>query len=307
MKTRIAITGVTGYSGRYVAREAERRGYEVVGLTNSPGRRDTSRWELAPLNWNDEDALADSMKGCRALVNTYWVRFDRGCFSHARAVEQTRILFRAARKAGVERLVHTSITHPDAESPLPYFRGKAQLEAYLAELAIPYAVLRPAVLFGASARESILINNMAWALRHLPVIGVPGDGRYRMQPIHVEDFAVCAMDAAEGEEQGRVIEAVGPETFAFRDLFSLMGKLLGCRRPVVAMPASWVRAAATVLGWWQSDVLLTADEIRGLMEDRLAVDGAPPVGSRRLSDWIGDNAGQLGREYASELARRKLN
>lgn len=245
------------------------------------------------------------MKGCRALINTYWVRFDHGSFSHGQAVENTRILFRAAKKAGVERIVHTSITHPDRESPLPYFRGKAQLEQDLEQLGIPYAILRPAVLFGATAAESILLNNMAWALRRLPLIGIPGDGRYRMQPIHVEDFALCALDAVEKQRQSVVIEAVGPETYMFRDLFLLMGRLLGCPRPVVPMPAAWVRAAASVLGWWQRDVLLTTDEIRGLMEDRLAVDGALPVGQKKLSEWLREHADELGRSYASELARRR--
>lgn len=305
MKTRIAITGVTGYSGRYIAREAERRGYEILGLTNSPGGGENPRWELTPLDWKHEDALADSMQGCRALINTYWVRFDHGSFSHGQAVENTRILFRAAKKAGVERVVHTSITHPDMASTLPYFRGKAQLEQDLEQLGIPYAILRPAVLFGATAAESILLNNMAWALRRLPLIGIPGDGRYRMQPIHVEDFASCALDAMEKPQQRLVIEAVGPETYAFRDLFLLMGRLLGCPRPVVAMPAAWVRAAASVLGWWQRDVLLTADEIRGLMEDRLAVDGAHPAGETKLSVWLREHADELGRSYASELARRR--
>lgn len=308
MKTTIAVTGTNGYSGRYIALEAERRGYAVIGLTNTPAGAATMGAPprpTAPLNWEDEEALAESMRGCRALVNTYWVRFDHGAFSHERAIANTKVLFRAARRAGVERIVHTSITHPDATSPLPYFRGKALLEQELATLGLPYAILRPAVLFGPSPAESILINNMAWALRHLPVIGVPGDGNYRLQPIHVEEFAALAVDAAEDDAPSCILEAIEPETFPFRALFRRMGELLGRSRPVLPMPPALVRTAAGVLGLFQRDVLLTHDEIRGLMEDRLAVDGAPAAGKRRLTEWIAAHASELGRRYASELARRR--
>ncbi len=304
MNSTIAITGSSGYSGRYMAQEAARRGYRVLGLTNSPLRADDPSAAHAPLCWEDEDALAESLRGCHALINTYWVRFDHGNFSHSLAVENTRKLFRAARRAGVDYIVHTSITHPDAASPLPYFSGKAELEAALAATGIPHTVLRPAVLFGESAEESILINNMAWALRHLPLIGMPGDGSYRLAPIHVADYAALALDALEAAAPARVINAVGAETFSFRELWQLMGRLLGCPRPVVSMPPLVVRAAAALLGSWQGDVMLTRDEIRGLMEDRLAVEGAAPLG-RPLSRWLREHAGELGRRYASELARRR--
>ncbi len=304
MNKMIAITGTSGYSGRYMAQEAARRGYTVLGLTNSPLRADDAASRHAPLCWADEDALAASLSGCCALINTYWVRFDHGSFSHSHAVENTLKLFRAAQRAGVPYVVHTSITQPDAASRLPYFRGKAQLEEALAASGLGYTILRPAVLFGESAQESILINNMAWALRHLPLMGVPGSGNYRLAPVHVADYACLALDALEQAAPACVVNAVGAETYSFRELWRVMGQALGCPRPVISMPPCVVRAVAAVLGSWQGDVMLTSDEIRGLMEDRLAVDGAAPVG-RRLSDWLRTHADELGRRYSSELARRR--
>ncbi len=303
MNNTIAITGTSGYSGRYIAHEAVRRGYRVLGLTNSPQRADDPAECHAPLCWEDENALTASLRGCHALINTYWVRFDHGCFSHATAVENTKKLFRAAQRAGVGYIVHTSITKPDAASPLPYFRGKAQLESALAATGIPYTIMRPAVLFGESAAESILVNNMAWALRQLPLIGVPGRGDYRLAPIHVADYSALALDVLEAAEPARVINAVGPECYSFRELWQLMGQTLGCPRFVVAVHPLVVRAAAAILGRWQGDVMLTRDEISGLMEDRLAVDGAPGHG-RSLCEWLRAHADELGRAYASELARR---
>ena len=130
--------------------------------------------------------LRDSLRGVQALVNTYWVRFDHRLFTHGQAVANTKILFSAAKEAGVRRIVHVSITNPDSTSDLPYFRGKAELESSLKGLGVSYCILRPTVLFG---KEDVLINNIAWSLRHLPVVGVFGAGDYRLQPIYVDDLA----------------------------------------------------------------------------------------------------------------------
>ncbi len=301
-----AVTGILGYSGRYMAREIERLSGRVLGLTNSSDKPNPDGWRLCPLCWDDPDSLAESLRGCRSLINTYWVRFNTRWFSHAQAVERTKVLFEAARRAGVTRIVHVSITCPDARSSLSYFRGKAVLEKELEGLGVPYSVLRPAVLFGEEPGEDILINNMAWVLRHLPVVGVPGNGKYRLQPIHVRDLAALAVREALREDgKNNVVEAVGPETYTFYELFSMLGRVTGCRRPVLSVSPWIAYAAACIMGIFHRDVMLTRDEIRGLMEDRLHVEGVPPAGSIRLSAWAEKHAAELGKTYACEMARRK--
>lgn len=305
MKT-IAITGVLGYSGRYIAAEAVRRGWRVVGLTNSAGRlANPAGYELRPMPWSSRENVLD---GVDVLVNTYWVRFSyagagHAAFSHAEAVENTKLLFESARRAGVDRVVHTSITQPDATSPLPYFRGKAELEQALAATGLPHSILRPAILFGETPAESILINNMAWSLRHLPAVAVFGWGDYGLQPIHVRDFAELALDEAEQRAPQRIINAVGPEIFSFRETWKLLADAMGLWRPILPVPAALGCLAARILGRIVGDVMLTREEIDGLSQGRLAVPG-PTVGHRRLSHWLRENAAALGREYASELARR---
>ena len=306
MKT-IAITGVLGYSGRYIAAEAVRRGYRVIGLTDSAKRLPNPQgYELRPLPWSTEENVLD---GVDMLINTYWVRFSyagkrHAAFSHTTAVENTKILFAAAQAAGVKRLIHTSITKPDLHSELPYFRGKAELECALETTGIPHSILRPAVLFGETPAESILINNMAWSLRHLPAVATFGMGSYRLQPIHVQDFAELALDEAEREEQHRVINATGAETYSFRELWQLLARGMHAPRPILPVPAWFGLLATQGLGALVGDVMLTRDEIAGLSQDRLAVD-TQPAGQRRLSEWVAQYADTLGRSYASELARRK--
>ena len=300
---RIAVTGAYGYSGRYIAAHLVDAGHEVLTLTNSPARANPfgGRVRAEPFNFDKPAALAASLRGVDALVNTYWVRFDHKLFTFADAIRNTRTLFTAARDAGVRRIVHVSITHPEAQSDLPYFRGKAELEEALRALGVPWCILRPTVLFG---KEDVFINNIAWALRRMPVFGVFGDGQYRMQPIHVDDLALAAAGAATNPEGGdRVIEAIGPETFTYRGMVEMIARELGLRRVIVGMPPPLAYAGCSALGKLVGDVIITRDEIRGLMEGRLCVD-APPMGSTRLTDWVRAHRDTLGRRYTSELARR---
>ena len=125
-----------------------------------------------------------------------------------------------------------------------------------------------------------------------------------MQPIHVQDYAELAMDEAESAGHHRVLDAVGVEVYTFRDMWKQLARSMNLWRPVLAVPAGVGYLAARVLGALVGDVMLTRDEIAGLSQDRLAVTG-DGVGKRRLSDWVQRHASTLGRQYASELARRK--
>jgi NADH dehydrogenase len=296
------VTGAFGYSGKYIAAKLLQRGHRVITLTQSPNRPNPFHGAVTPhpFNFDNEAALAHTLTGVSVLYNTYWVRFNHATFQHADAVQNTKGLFRAAKAAGVQRIVHVSITNPSEDSPLEYFRGKAQLERALIESGIPHTILRPAVLFG---NEDILINNIAWALRRLPIFGVFGSGNYRLQPIHVEDFAQLAVDG--GVYTGnRIIEGIGPESFTYRELVDAIGKAIGKQRPIVSVPPLLGYIAGSLIGKIQNDVFITREEIQGLMDDLLHVD-APPAGSTRLTHWANTNAGSLGLRYNNELARRR--
>ena len=297
-----AVTGAYGYSGKYIAQRLLDEEQTVITLTNSLSRCNPfgDRIKAFPFHFDQPDLLAEQLRGVSVLYNTYWVRFNHRLFKHADAVRNTLVLFEAAKKAGVQRVVHVSITNPSEDSPLEYFRGKAILEKALIASGISYAILRPAVLFG---KEDILINNIAWALRRLPMFGVFGDGRYRLQPIHVDDLASLAVEQGKKRENV-VINAIGPESFTYRELVAKIGQLIGKPRPIISVPPWFGYAAGWLLGSLVGDVVITRDEIEGLMADLLYVE-APPAGHTALTDWTKSHADALGRSYTSELARRK--
>lgn len=296
------VTGAFGYSGSYITRRLLDQGRSVRTLTNSPRPEHplSSAVETRPLCFHDPDALAESLRGADTLYNTYWVRFNHGSeFCHAEAVENSRTLFAAARRAGVRRIVHVSITNPSLDSTLEYFSGKAQVEQALVESGVSHAILRPAVLFGG---EDILINNIAWMLRRFPLFAVFGSGRYRLQPIHVADFARIAVDQG-ARKESCVIQAIGPETFTYRSLVRALGEAVGCPRPIISMVPLVVWLVGWVVSKAMGDVTITRAEVTGLMDDLLHVD-APPAGTTRLTVWARQNASCLGMQYASELGRR---
>jgi NADH dehydrogenase len=296
------VTGAFGFSGRYIADRLLAAGKRVQTLTNSPwlALPSANRIEVHPFRFDNHAALVESLRGCKALYNTYWVRFSHGSFSHSLAVDNTLKLFSAAREAGVRRIVHTSITNPSLESQLDYFRGKAQLEKALMALGPSYAILRPAVLFG---REGILINNIAWMLRRLPVFGVFGDGSYKLQPIYVDDFARLAVEQGTKEENV-ILDAIGPETFTYRQLAEAIGRIIAKPRPILSVPDWFGYFVGWLVGRFVGDVVITRDEIEGLKAGLLFTQ-SPPAGETKLTDWAEENAAQLGRHYQSELARRK--
>ena len=155
---KIAVTGAFSYSGKYITRRLLAQGHEVITLTNHPERSGMfdGKVKAYPLNF-DEAENAKALQGVDMLFNTYWVRFDRRENTQPRAVENTRALIRAAKSAGVKRVVHISIANPSEKSHLPYYWGKAANEKTVIESGMTYAILRPTVLYGG---EDVLINNI---------------------------------------------------------------------------------------------------------------------------------------------------
>jgi NADH dehydrogenase len=295
------VTGAFGYSGKYITTRLLQAGCRVRTLTNSPQRPNPfqGQVEAHPLDFDDPARLAASLEGAEVLYNTYWVRFNHGDFNHSQAVNNTLNLFEAARQAGVRRVVHVSITNPSHDSPLEYFHGKAVLEQALIATRLSYAILRPAVLFG---KEDILINNIAWALRRFPVFAMFGDGRYRLQPIYVDDLACLAVEQGLKTEN-IILDATGPETFTYRALVESLERIIGKPRPILPVSPGLGYLASWGIGKWMGDVFVTREEISGLMADLLWTASAP-AGTTKLTDWAAANAQTLGKHYASELARR---
>jgi uncharacterized protein YbjT (DUF2867 family) len=293
------VTGAFSYSGAAITARLLAGGRQVRTLTGHPGRAPAgTAVQVRPLDFTGPAELAASLRGADTLYNTYWVRFARGPVDHDAAVANSAILFQAAAEAGVRRIVHISITHPDVDSPLPYFRGKARVEAALAQAGPSFAILRPAILFGG---DGVLINNIAWLLRHLPAFAVGDGGRYRIRGIHVEDLAQLCVQHSAGEAKV-TLDAVGPDRPAFADMVRTIRQAVGSRALIVSVPGAALPVLSGALGLALRDTLLTRDEYRAMVAGLADTDG-PTTGDTSLNSWIAENAGTLGRTYAHEIRR----
>ena len=294
------VTGAFGYTGKYIARKLLSYGHEVRTLTGHPGRASPfgDQVKAYPLDFDDPYALVQNLSGATTLYNTYWIRFPRGAVTFDAAVENTNILVNAAIQAGVQRIIHISITNPSLDSPLAYFKGKALVEDAIIGSGLDYRIIRPTLMFGA---EDVLINNIAWFLRRFPFFPVPGKGDYPVQPVHVEDVAAAAVSVAE-QGENTIQDCVGPETYTYEQLVRLIAGRVGSKAKIVHLPPGLALFLSRMAGYVVRDVVLTRAEIDGLMAGLLVSDG-PPTGQASLGRWLDENGGTLGRSYASELDR----
>ncbi|MEO8744726.1 MAG: NAD(P)H-binding protein [Candidatus Dormiibacterota bacterium] len=294
------VTGAFGYTGRAIARRLLAQERRVRTLTNHaqpPGTEDV-KVDVAPLQFTDRAALVESLRGADVLYNTYWVRFRHGKVSFGDAIANTRTLVGAAAEAGVRKIVHISVSNPSADSHLDYYAGKARTEEAVRSSGLKWAIVRPTLVFGPG---DILLNNIAWLLRRMPVFVVPGHGDYRVQPVAVEDVAEIATWAAEQSDNVSV-DAAGPEIVSYAELVESIAIAVGRRPRFMYMSPRLTLWAGDLVGLYLHDVMLTRQELEGLMEE-LLVSHEKPRGNRRIDNWMLTGAESLGRTYASELDR----
>ena len=300
---KIAVTGAFSYSGKYITRRLLARGDQVITLTNHPRRGDPfgDKVEVQPFNFNDPDKITESLYLTDILINTYWVRFDRSQNTQSRAVQNTRTLIDSAVQAAVKKIIHISITNPSLDSPLPYFSGKAANERSVMNSGLIYTILRPTVLFG---QEDILINNIAWILRRFPLMLIPGDGSYQLQPVYVDDLAQLVVEAC-GNLDNQVLDAVGPDIYSFREMVEMIGTAIGISRSLISCPPGIALLGARLISLLVGDVVLTREEVAGLIAN-LLVSKDPPLCKTRLVDWLQSNKYRVGSKYSSELSRHYI-
>jgi NADH dehydrogenase len=293
------VTGAFGFTGSRIAQRLLDTGRSVRTLSRrrSPDHPLRERVAQLPSDFGAA-ALAEGLREVDTVYVSYWMRFPRGGATWPQTIDNVGGLAHAAAEAGVRRLVYISVANAAPDAPTAYFRAKAAAEDAVRAAGVSHAIVRPTLLYG---EGDILINNMAWTLRRLPTFGVPGDGRYRVNPVYVDDVADLCVELGRSDKPAEV-DASGPETFAFDELVRLVGRAVGHQRRLLHLPPALVLATTSVIGLAVRDVVLTRDEIRELMEELLTSPAAPTCPTR-FSEWIASNGAQVGRRYESELAR----
>lgn len=240
------------------------------------------------------------LDGADVLINTYWIRFPHGGVEFSDAIGNSALLFDTAREAGVERIVHVSVSNPSPGSSLGYYAGKARVEELLQATGPSWAIVRPTLVAGPN---DVLSGNIAWFVRRFPVIAVPRGGGHRLQPVHVEDVGSLLARLAEREDDV-VLDAAGPDVLTFEDYVRLIGEAVGRRTRLVPMPPRVMLGALWATGLLLRDTILTREELEGLRQDLLVSHGRGTCPTS-VVDWLRDHGDEhLGRRYVNDTRTR---
>jgi len=349
--TRIAITGADGYSGRYMTEllQSDRNVTEIrnltqqkisSNLTGDPNKFQpyasnhkgapmvsTSRAHPAltrttpvkitnsPLDFTCTKTLEKSLSEIDVFICTYWMRygFDKNLCP---ALDQIKLLTDICKNVGVKRMVYLSHTKPDINSKIGYIKAKSEAEKYISSSMDSYGFIRPCLLFGDSASESIVANNTAYLMKKLPVMMFPGDiKKVHIQPVHVRDLSqmavnMCFDDNGEIETKNGFIDAVGPEKLTFHEFITAYKRVLKLNRLLIStrLPAEVIYQLTKPINYALNDLYVEEGDLK-ILENDVACselrgsEGAEYWGKRSFTDWLEENKHEIGSEYINSFQR----
>jgi len=303
------VAGGIGYTGTYIVRRLlAERDIKITVLTNHPNRKHEfgTRIRVEPYNFDNPAKLRETLRGAKCVINTYWskpikvtkVRLNYHASSFTDAVKNSKLLVDACVEAGVKRLVHISVSNPSRDYDYEYFGGKLEVEDYIRDSGLSYAILRPTLVFG---DEDMDLNNITSLIRKYPFFLIFGDGKYKVTPVFVDDVArevvsqSCLMENI-------TEDAVGPETYEFEELVKLIAGSVGKQLRIFHVNKAFIPLVCWGLSLVHGDKVVTPQEMHVLM-DGLMHSISNPIGETRFSEWLETRNQTFGTEYHSEVER----
>jgi len=293
----ILVTGGTGFVGSHVVRRLRQEGLPVRVIVRTPARAANLRdlgVEVVPGDIADPASLAGAAQGCERVIHLVGIiQEGRGFTFRSVHVEGTMNVLAAAKKAGVKHFFHQSALGTRESAKSEYHRTKWEAEQLVQASGMPWTILRPSLIYGPGDQFTL---RLADAIKLSPVLPVIGSGRSKVQPIYVEDVAVCIGKAVQGEGFfNRIYEIGGPEQLTYEQVTKAIAEALGVKRPTVHMPMFFMRTMARVAEAVLPKPPITTEQLTMLQEDIVCgmqdvreAFGVEPVGFREgLARFMG--------------------
>ncbi|MGH7545982.1 MAG: complex I NDUFA9 subunit family protein [Gemmatimonadota bacterium] len=294
---KVFLTGGTGFVGGAVARALRRRGHAIRALVRDPARaRDLGEQgaELVKGDIVDAPSLRDATRGCEAAIHLIGIIREKGRYTfEAVHTRGTTNVLAAAREAGVRRFVQMSALGAKSGGT-EYHRTKHEAEERVRRAGIPFAILRPSLIFG---RASPVVQLWLRMVRLSPVVPVLGDGRYRLQPVFVDDVAAAFVRAAERSElTDGVYEIAGPEVLTYDEVLDAVAQAMGKRIRKWHIPLAIVWPPVRLAAALRLPAPIAPHELQMLLEENVAAEPANALADvfglepRSFREWLREAA-----------------
>jgi NADH dehydrogenase len=281
----VTIFGGSGFVGRHTVRALAKDGWRVRAASRRPDLAghlqpmgDVGQIQAVQANLRYPQSVRHAVDGAHAVINAVGILAGTGSQTFKSVhVAGARAVAKAAREAGVKRLVHVSAIGADPKGSANYARSKALGEAAVLEEFPEAIILRPSIVFGP---EDEFFNRFAAMAAISPVLPLIGGGRTKFQPVFVGDVAAAIAAVVDGAgKPGTVYELGGPEVLSFRELLDRTLIYAGRKRGYLSMPF-WLAKLQALLTWPLPNSLrpLTVDQVRLLQRDNVVSEAARKEG-----------------------------
>ncbi len=250
---RIFVAGGTGYIGRHVTEYLIKDGYEVRLLVRTPTEEkpDNKHVEIVYGNISDPTSLKGILDGCDAVVYLIGIIREfpaKGITFELAHVEGVRHIYEKAEQAGIKRWVHISANGVRADTPDGYIRTKYRAEEYIKAQNINYTILRPSIVFGKESGNTInFVNATRDLLGKLPlIVPVIGDGKYKFQPVHVDDIGrAISMIIDRPSTFNRIYGLCGTKSISYNEMIDIIANRYKLKKKIkLHIPAVFFKLAA---------------------------------------------------------------
>jgi len=268
---KVFMTGATGFFGRHLVTELQRRGHEIIALVRRPGQFETVQEIIGDIA-RPQTLDPSRLRGCDAAIHLVAIIREfpaRGMTYQKIHLEGTQNVLHACQQAGIKRFLHMSALGANPDSRTAYLRTKALMEELVKASDLDWTIFRPAVILGRGGELMQTLQKLAAR----PLMPLMGDGSFIMEPVAVSTVAQAFTNALEKPETiGKTYELRG-EAITYRDLLARIAQMQGRKARFVTAPLSLIRFQASLLdrfAWFP----VTREQIIMLEEYQASADRA---------------------------------